>query len=263
MRFFQLIVRLAACLGALMIVSCIDGREEYWLNEDGSGNAAISYTLPAVAATFQGGESGVDQLLANFLKSNAALTSSSHLVSIRDKRITVAVKFTFDSVMDLRKFSLGGSSEKLPPSADNLIGNIDLKLVGRQVCAERIIAVGKALPGASLLPSSQLEGHQLSYTVHLPVVASVSNATRTADGGRTLVWDFPLTDAVRVPQIIRFQAPVPIPLAWLVGAITVLMVLVMAIFVFVRRWRRNSRTFRLVDSADGIPSGIYPPKTGG
>ncbi len=245
MPFRHFIIRLATCLGALMLVSCIDGREEYWLNDDGSGSAEISYTLPAAAATFQGGKAGVEKILAGFLKNNPAITSSRHLVTVRDQRITVAVEVTFDSVVDLRKISLGGSSEKLPPSASKLIGSIDLELKGRHVRAERTITVGKALPGASLLPDSQMAGHQLSYIVHLPRAATVSNATRTANGGRTLVWDFPLAAAIRAPQVIRFQAPVPIPLKWLLAAITGFAVVAMAIIVFIRRWRRNRRPLSL------------------
>lgn len=216
MQLRRHILRFLTVIATLLLVSCIDGREEYWLNANGSGRADLTYSLPAAAASFQGGEAGVNRMLGDFLKNTPAITTSSHEVTTRDGRLTVHLLATFDSVLELRNISKGASLDKLPSSASGLTGSIDLGISGRTAALTRVIDAGKALPGSSFLPSSQFEGRGLTYIVHLPLAASESNATTVANAGRTLTWDFPLRQAIRGPQTIHFKAPVPVP-AWLLG----------------------------------------------
>ena len=68
MDFRRAIVRLLACFAAPLLASCIDGREEVWVNADGSGRADVSYSLPVAAARFQGGEAGVRRKIEGVLK---------------------------------------------------------------------------------------------------------------------------------------------------------------------------------------------------
>ncbi len=240
MRKFAIVLHLLAVLSTLLLVSCIDGSEEYWINTDGSGRAEITYVLPAAAARFQGGAKGVEKLLADFLATTPAITTSSHQVSENDGHLSVHVTATFDSVLELRNVSKGQSIKELPSSASGLTGAIDFELIGRKVHASRVLAVNKALPGASFLPASQFAGHRLSYIVHLPVAATVTNATLLENDRRTLIWDIPLAEAVRAPVTLRFEAPLPIPMRWLVGTIALLVLLVMAICVFIRHRRRKA-----------------------
>ncbi|MES2475180.1 MAG: hypothetical protein V4640_05325 [Verrucomicrobiota bacterium] len=239
MKSCRAIVRLLAVLGTLLLVSCIDGREEYWIHADGSGRAEITYSLPAAAARFQGGADGVEKLLTDFFANTPAISSSTHAVTVKDDRLTVSVTARFDSVVELHKISDNGTMGNFPSSADGLTGDIKLDLTGREVSASRVISAGKALPMASLMPAAQFAAHRLCYIVHLPVAAKVSNATRIENGGRTLVWDYPLAEALRRPLTLRFQAPVPIPMRWLVGGIAVIVVGVLALFVLWRKWRRT------------------------
>lgn len=233
------LVRLLALSCALLLVSCIDGHEEYWIQADGSGRAEITYSLPAAAARFQGGEAGVERMLAGFLTNNPAITTSSHSVTVTGDVLTVSVKASFDSVIELKNISAGGTMKKLPSSANALTGDIRIDLVGRTVHASREISAGKALPGASIMPVSTFAGHRLAYIVHLPVAATLTNATRTENGGQTLLWEIPLAEAVRAPVTLRFEAPVPIPMSWLVGGIAGIVLLVMAALVIIRRWKRR------------------------
>ena len=57
----------------------------------------------------------------------------------------------------------------------------------------------------------------MSYMIHLPLAAMESNATRTEDEGRTLVWDFPLAQAVKGPVNTQFKANFPLP-TWLLAS---------------------------------------------
>lgn len=231
MIFTRIILVAAACL----LSSCIDGHEEIWLEANGSGRAEISYSLPKAAARFQGGEAGVSEMIGKFLADNPAIRSSSHRVSTEGDRLTVLVSATFDSALDLKKFATGPALKALPSSATALAGEVTIRTRGRTVDFERRIAPGSALPGAGLLPASTFEGRSLRYTIHLPVAPLESNATRTLNDGRTLVWDFPLADAIRTPFTTRFVANVPIP-PWLLAAASALLLAAAGLaFLAIRR----------------------------
>lgn len=218
MIFMRIMLLLVACL----LSACIDGHEEIWLEANGSGRAEISYSLPQAAARFQGGEAGVSEMIEKFLADNPAIRSSSHRVRTEGDRLEIFVTATFGSALDLKEFATGPSLEALPSSASALAGEVMIETRGRTVDFARRIAPGSALPGASLLPASNFEGRSLRYTIHLPVAPLESNATRSLNGGRTLVWDFPLADAIRSPITTRFVAKVPIP-PWLVAASALLL----------------------------------------
>lgn len=217
MGFPSHILRFFAIATACLLVSCIDGREEIWLNADGSGRADISYSLPAAAAKFQGGENGVRKMLGDFLGKTPAIKNPSYEVTTNEGRLTIHVQGSFDSALELKDISKGESMEKLPSSATGLTGSTVVSLNGRTVDFSRTIDAGSALPGSSFMPASQFEGHRLSYIIHLPLAAMESNATRTEDEGRTLVWDFPLAQAIKGPVATTFKAKVPIPV-WVLAS---------------------------------------------
>ncbi|MEO5716224.1 MAG: hypothetical protein ABIT37_22280 [Luteolibacter sp.] len=214
MKFLHVIALLVACL----LTSCIDCHEEIWLEADGSGHADISYTLPAAAARFQGGETGVRKQIEKFLSETKEIKSSACEVSTEGDRLKIRVSGAFDSALDLKEISTGGSMDELPSSATNLAGKVEVSVKGRTVDLTRTISPGAALPGAAFMPASAFEGHRLVYVIHLPTAAKESNATRTADDGRTLVWDFPLAKAIRTPVTTRFVAEIPIPRWMLITA---------------------------------------------
>ena len=231
------IARLLTAIFACLLVSCIDSHEEIWLNADGSGRVDVRYSLPSAAARFQGGEAGVRRLIGEFLKKTPAISTSSYEVVTDEDRLKIHLQATFDSAMDLKEISKGKSLEKLPSSATHLAGEMKVDLHGRTVDFTRTIAPGKALPGAIFLPPSQFQRRNLTYTIHLPAAASESNATRTADAGRTLVWDYPLATAIQNPVTLQFKAKIPIP-AWAITAVTGV-VLLLAYFAL--RWKISAR----------------------
>ena len=237
MAMVRHIVRSLTVISTCVMVSCIDGREEIWLNANGSGRADVRYSLPAAAARFQGGEAGVRRLIGEFLKKTPAIATSSFEVMTEQDRLKIHILATFDSALDLKEISKGAALEKLPSSATHLAGEMSVNLHGRTVDFARTIAPGKALPGAVFLPTSQFQGRNLTYIIHLPAAASESNATRTADAGRTLVWDYPLAAAIQNPVTLRFKARIPIP-PWLVVAGAAVVFL---LAYFTVRWKIRSR----------------------
>ena len=90
------------------------------------------------------------------------------------------------------------------------------------------------------MPASRLAGHRMISIIHLPAPALDSNATRTADGGRTLVWDTPLAEAVKRPVVSRFKMNIPIP-PWAVAAVSLTIAAAAGLLLvyFLRRRRRR------------------------
>lgn len=210
MAWLRYSLRALAALTASLLVSCIDGREEFWLNADGSGRADIAYSLPAAAAKFQGGESGVRAMIADFLSKTPALTSSACEVTTIGDRLQIRVSGAFKSISDFKQVATGSPLDQLPSSTNQLAGEMMAKREGLSFAFSRTISPGKALPGALFMPKSQFEGRNLTYIVHLPNAATESNATRIEDDGRTLIWKFPLAQALRSPVTTRFKAPIPL-----------------------------------------------------
>ncbi len=242
MKWIRHSLRLVAVVATALLASCIDGHEEIWLNADGSGRAEVCYTLPAAAARFQGGEAGIKRMIEEFLKKTSALHTTGCEVSTEVDRLKIQVRASFRSALDLKKMAAGGSLSKLPSSASGLAGKVKVGLSGRMLDFSRTITAGSALPGARFIPASQFKDRNLTYIIHLPVAIEESNATRTDDGGRTLVWDFPLAQAVQAPVITHFKAKIPIPY-WLVGLVVVA---VSAVGFFIYWFVRKRRRVRLI-----------------
>lgn len=216
MNFPRHIMSWLAGIMACFLVSCIDGREEVWMEPDGSGRAEITYSFPAKAARLHGGADGVRRMVGDFLAKNPGISSSTHDVIPVGDRLKVRVLARFDSVLALRKVTAAGAVAKLPPAAKYWVGEVDYQINGRTVDFARTLSPGLSLPGASFMPASVFEGRSLVYIIHLPMAPQSSNANRTENSGQTLVWEVPLAQALRKPVSTRFVTRIPIP-GWLLG----------------------------------------------
>lgn len=242
MAWLRYSLRALAAITTALLVSCIDGREEIWLNADGSGRADIAYSLPAAAAKFQGGETGVRAMIGDFLSKTPALTSSACEVTTIGDRLLIRVSGAFKSISDFKQVSTDSSLDQLPSSATHLTGEVMAKREGLSFAFARTISAGKALPGALFMPKSQLEGRNLTYIAHLPIAATESNATRVEDDGRTLIWEFPLAQALRSPVTTRFKAPIPL-FTRLVTATYCTVIFAVGTIVILKLRRRRSSSF--------------------
>ncbi len=217
MRRLSHLLLLAVCA---LVASCIDGREEFWLAGDGSGRAEIRYEVPASLARGCGGEAGLIKLLDEFVRETPTLTNVTRRVTCEGERMVVDFKASFKSALDLIAAVSGDSAlsaGNLKPVVEPLIGHFAIRRSGRAVELTRTVRPAKALPGSFFMPASQFDGRRLVYIVHLPLAAAETNATRTEDGGRTLIWDQALQDALKNSVVIHFKAAMPIPW-WLIAA---------------------------------------------
>lgn len=241
MRFLRFAALATIAFTSLLVSSCLDGREEVWINADGSGRADFTYEIPAQAARLRGGVEGVDRLVAELLET---VPSASHEVVQEDDRLRVRVKVAFQSPDDLKSITSSGTKTKNLASFDHMKGIFDVQRSFRTVDFTRTISPGKALP-TIIIPPSELAGRKLTYIVHLPVVPTESTATKVENGGRTLIWERPLSGAVRQPIVVHFKAKIPIP-PWLIAAAAAVLLLVVTAVValVVRRRQRAGNSLR-------------------
>jgi hypothetical protein len=194
---------------AMLHVSCIDGREEYWLESDGGGRAEITYTLPAAAVRLHGGAAGLRKQITARLRKIPGINSCECSTLEENDQVTITVKTDFESALSFKKLATDNSG--MPSAATHLMGEIRADIHGRTLDFMRTITASKALPAFSFLPAASFEERQLSYILHLPAAALDSNATRSENYGRTLIWEVPLATAIKSPVVTRFSMDIPIP----------------------------------------------------
>ncbi|MFZ9937431.1 MAG: hypothetical protein ACO3JG_10300 [Luteolibacter sp.] len=216
MNVFRASVFLTVMAAAVLSSSCVDSHEEYWIDARGGGRGEMSFTLPAAALRLHGGEAGVERMIDSFLEKIPGIEPTRHGVTVNGERAEVAVAFRFNSALDLADFADNPAVRELPSAVTHLTGQMDVSLRGRELSYTRRSDPGRAIPGVSLLPASRLDG-RLVTIIHLPSPAKASNAARLENDGRTLVWDTPLADAVKSPQVMHFKMDVPIPWTLVLG----------------------------------------------
>ncbi len=250
----QCIIRVILSAVIILLVSCVDGREEYWVGADGGGRAEITYRLPASVAMMYGGTAGIREWISSFLKDTPAINNSACEVVTEGDFIRVKVRANFNSALDLMDVAKGGSMKKLPSAAIHMAGEVESSISGRTLDLTRKVSLPKAVPACVLLPASALEGRHLVYIMHLPAPVMESNATRTEDGGSTLVWDFPLSQAVRTDLVTRFKMTIPIP--WtLVSAVGIVVSVACLTFFLALRARKRKQAQRAASTCDPPVSG--------
>ena len=211
MTILKFATRLLLLASFLLLTSCIDLREELWVADDGSGHTEITCDLPASATRMHGGDTAMREKIDAFLLAAPVLTASRCEVVTAGNSTRIIIHASFDSAMDLQQIRSSPAFKRLPSGASHLAGEIRADVRGRTLDFTRTLSPSAALPGWSLLPASQLDGHHLVYIIHLPAPATQSNATSVSDAGRTLLWDMPLALALKAPFSNHFLMPIPIP----------------------------------------------------
>jgi hypothetical protein len=241
MKLSVIIHRAVIAVLAATLAACVDVDEEFRLNSNGSGEARIRVSMPAGVMRLQGGEDGVAQLIDDFLMRRPGIKSMGHGISVKNNRANLDVRFRFDSAEELIAAMSAPSDAQLPQVVAGILGTAQIQTHWLQVRFSRVMNLGDSLAGARWLPGAVLDDHRIRTTLHLPVRAESSNAMRVEDGGRTLVWEHHLTDAVARPMKQEFTMPVPIP--WFGILATVFPGLLLAGWVWFIRRRRRQRVW--------------------
>lgn len=209
------------CLLALLSTSCFDLHEEWWLQANGSGRAKLEGTVSTLLIEAQGGEPALSQKITRYLGEIPTIQHSRVEFRTHERETTITVEVKFDSIRELISppaVHVAHGDRRLLQNLRSIAGTMDFKLTGRRVALQRTVSLRRALPGANWIPQAKLKNRKVSYRLHLPRPAAASNATRSEDSGRTLVWEYSLAHALAQPVSTRFEVLLPIP-RWLIGSL--------------------------------------------
>ncbi len=233
------LLRMSAALLCLALAGCFDIREEVWIRGDGSGRAELRYTVPETAALLAGGPQGLERHIRELIESQPPLKLEKIEVTRDRGEIRIAVDISTDSMLSLLDLKQNESMSELPSSAGDLMGNFDVRIHGLDIDLTRTVRAKEALGLTALgISREQREIRRLSYIIHLPKPPKESNAPRTEDGGRTLIWDHSLDEAMQGPLTVRFRARMPLP-RWVVPAFCAAAFAI--VFASLRLWQRLLR----------------------
>jgi hypothetical protein len=228
------------------LTSCLELREEVWIEADGSGRMAIDYSVPTRALAAFGGAGGVrGEIESLFDEIDGLDLDEVRVENVDSSRTRLRVAASAPSMLDLLDLRESEALTKLPPSAAHFMGEIEVGLDGLNVEMHRRLDLKRGLGLAALgIDRRERETRRVTYIVHLPVAAGTHNATRTENGGRTLIWEHTLGDALTAPLELEFRSPLPIPRALLIAAGLVVGALAAA-FVWLWKKRRARKASRL------------------
>jgi len=232
------IFRVLSLLLCLLVVSCLDSKEEFWINADGSGAAEATYDLPTSAVRLGGGEAEIRKSIETMLAENPSLHSEILDIVTTGVRTKIHLRLTFDSAIKLVDLSKPESTQSLPATARQLAGTFDFRLKGREFELNRTIEANKAFAGGLFMPRKEIEGRKLLYILHLPQPPVESNATRTENNGSTLIWDYTLEEALKKPLTTRVKAQIPLPW-WVFASAAGIVLAIVALILRWKPWRRS------------------------
>ena len=227
---------------ALMLVSCIEGDEEIFINADGSGKVKLIYKVPTLLLDEQ-----ASQALTESVNQNVGGDENLRLITNRvdqskgQKLIVIEVEA--DDVMKLHLPEAGpyegDDTEPQPINIlDTIIGNVGVKLQGLQTHIQRDVNLAPLLEekfGEGAL--SGLGAAEFKYALHLPVPAQSTNAHEVENNGKTLKWTYRLSEMKEKPIQLLVTSRVPIP--WWIYAAggAVIFLIILMIFIVLRRRR--------------------------
>lgn len=234
-------LRLLAGIACLLACACFDIKEEAWIESDGSGRAELTYQVPASAVSIAGGSEALAAKIREAILKQPMLKLDGVSVQDEGSRTTIAVKISTDSVLSLRDLDDGDDLATMPSAAVDLAGKFEVHRQGLDIDFARTIRVREALGLASYtIRDADRRNCRLVYIFHLPTPASESNATQILNGGKTLVWDSSLGDALRQPLVTSFKARIPIPrMVWLVAGLLSLVLIGLLLRLRVSRRRKR------------------------
>ncbi|WP_367874522.1 hypothetical protein [Luteolibacter sp. Populi] len=235
---------LAALAACLLLAGCFEIREELWVHQDGSGNAELTYVIPAKALLLTGGTEGLEQKIRQMMATQPKLSLDKLEITTSGDGVKVAAKVSTKSLLALRDLKKDDSTRSIPGAAVDIAGVFDVHRRGLDIDFVRTIKVKDALGLAAFaIGKEDRDKRRLTYILHLPKPAAESNAMFIEDDGKTLKWEATLGEAMKKPLVTSFRAQIPIPTAVWYGLGLVAVALI-ALGRKIWKWRKRAMMAR-------------------
>ena len=113
---------LLALLGALLLSSCFDVREEIWIHRDGSGRIDFSYVVPPHALTLAGGEEELRQSVEAMTAETEGIRVEKFTITPTDRGTRIDIQASIDSLTSLLDLKDSETMASMPPIGEKLMG---------------------------------------------------------------------------------------------------------------------------------------------
>ncbi len=246
------VLPLIPALFALMLVSCIEGEEEIWLERDGSGHMEATYKMPAVVIQKLGGPEEFVRSLneAAARDPHVTITRTSH--ETRNGEVTLRFAARFDDLRKLATFPQrqfrDPARPDVPAREEVLFGETEIDVSWRGISYQRTIDISSLLQSNPLARNfvrvpALLKDSSFRYILNLPASATETNATTRSGNGHRLEWRFLLREHVRDPMYLSARGKIPLPgILWFLGLVPLFALIVL---FFIRNRRSMARLQRL------------------
>ena len=236
----QRILQCCAIFWSVILCSCFDLREEFWLHDDGSAVLEVTCDIPKAATLAIGGKHGLKKMAVKILEKEEAIDSHEVHVSENGKRLILLIRCEIDDLLAIDQLSQANQrQDDLHPAVRKLVGEFDIGMEGMKgISVNRIVSPGEAVPALRWLSKSQSQDYSFVKIMHFPYPIKQHNAHESRDDGCTLIWETTLTNAAKTPIHYAFVIPYPIAWGWIIG--TAVSVVIIAAWIY-RRIRTRAR----------------------
>lgn len=234
--------RLIAIAAALLLSSCFDLHEEVWVEKDGSGRFAFDYRVPTSALFVVGGEEGIRKRLDTLTTEIPDLKLDYFELTEDGNESRLQLLLSTDSVLALKNIQSSEFYKDMPKSGMDLSGDVEVEIDGLDISLSRAIDIKGAVGFAALSISRKDRAERkVQYIYHLPSAAKTHNADRVENGGKTLIWERSLGEALKEPIVTEFSARIPIPW-WAYAAVTaIVLIIIYGIYRIIRKVRMKNQ----------------------
>lgn len=237
------LLSLLLCLSAFIFTSCVEGEEEIWIHQDGSGRILAHYELPGIAKNSLGNPNDTIRALKIIDEKEDGIEIQQLTFGEKKGKIVFHLEATFENALDLLELverneeTFIEESGSDPAQIDAIAGIIDFKFEDLTPMFNRTVSLGGLFPPMVSKRPGMLGPSNFKYTIHLPAKVKDTNAHAISEDGKTVSWTFFLKNHFDQPMQMSLTTELPIP--WWALAILALIVFGLAWLV----WRFGIRRF--------------------
>lgn len=226
-----------------LLTACVEGEEEVWIEEDGSGRILAHYELPGLARSRLGDPEATVYALENIDDREENIKINEIRFGEENGKMVFHLDATFENALDLLELVERNEEQFIedsgtdPAQIDAIAGIINFSFESLTPQFSRAVSLGGLFPPAVARRPGMLGPSSFKYTIHLPAKVKETNAHDVSNDGRTVSWTFMLKEHFDSPMDMVVSTELPIP--WWVWAILALLTFAFAWLI----WRFVIRRF--------------------
>lgn len=248
MRYFETIKTISFCrlllllFAPLLLPSCVEIEEEFWINADSSGNAQVTAKISTLLYQRLPNRSTLAENAQKAAEDTPGVVLTSFATSTEGIETLLTGSITFEDARQIQSFVTRFLElQEIIEEGDEMVKPVQLfvrfpNLHFHCTIGLKEIAREQNIPKFAL--SLLSEKDRIRHIMHLPSAVTSHNATHISEDRKTLQWDLPLSDLLQNDAELTFVSP--LPYLWPSLIISVLLLLFLLVLIL-RRLSRKRR----------------------